>query len=329
LASRSVWKGKLALERGERLLRSRTAKRALAAGSGVLALVVAGLAARHFAASTWPLSNGNPGLLVAVGLLFLCAYALKALGWRRLFPADERPQPIALAAANGGASVAGIALPGRFDDAVRIAIVSRYPGCPAGVPALCLSLAMLGLVDSAALAPLAGAAAGSTAGATGVRVGLAVVSASGLAAAVLIAALPRLVARRQLLRFRLGRWLGPRTTSMGAALQAWALVAASWLIGAVALFLLLGAVGIGFSFPLALLFLSAGAAGAALPFGPGGAATQAGAGAAVLVAAGVGTSEAIGVAVAAQALAILTGGAIFLVATASRAGLRLATAGSG
>ena len=92
---------------------------------------------------------------MAAAVLFLVAYTLKVCAWRRLFAADERPHPLALAAANGGAAVMGLALPGRLDDALRIAIVRRYPGCPAGVRSLCLSLAMLGLIDSAALAPLA------------------------------------------------------------------------------------------------------------------------------------------------------------------------------
>jgi len=57
------------------------------------------------------------------------------------------------------------------------------------------------------------------------------------------------------------------TTSIRGATEAWALVSACWLVRAVALFLLLGTLGIGFSFPLALLFLCAGAAVAALPIG--------------------------------------------------------------
>ena len=68
---------------------------------------------------------------------------------------DERPKALALAAGNGGAALIGLVLPGRFDDAMRVAVVRRYPPCPAGVRALCLSLVMLGLIDSAALAPLA------------------------------------------------------------------------------------------------------------------------------------------------------------------------------
>jgi len=308
--------------------RSRSGRLALTAGSGALALALAVLAGRHFAETSWPLSQGQPGLLVATGLLFLLAYAFKAYGWRRLFAADERPQPLALAAANGGASVTGVALPGRFDDVVRIAIVRRYPGCPAGVRALCLSLVMLGLIDSAALAPLASVAAGLMGHGTGVRAGLGLVAAAGIAAAVLILALPRLAGSRRLLRFRLGRWLSPRTTSLRGASEAWALVSACWLVRAVGLFLLLGALGLGFSFPLALLFLCAGAAAAALPIGPAGAATQVGAGAAVLIASGVGASQAVAVAVAAQALGVLSGGAILLFAALWGIGLRAALPGS-
>jgi hypothetical protein len=118
------------------------------------------------------------------------------------------------------------------------------------------------------------------------------------------------------LRFRLGRWLSPRATSRRAASQAWALVSACWLVRAIAVFLLLGTLGVGFSFPLALLFLCAGAAAAALPIGPAGAATQVGVSGAALVAAGVGTSQALAVAVSVGALGIFAGGAILLFSVA-------------
>ncbi len=49
----------------------------------------------------------------------------------------------------------GIVLPGRFDELIRIAIVRRFPGCPAGIRSICLSLVTLGLIDSAALADIA------------------------------------------------------------------------------------------------------------------------------------------------------------------------------
>jgi len=124
-------------------------------------------------------------------------------------------------------------------------------------------------------------------------------------------------------RFRLGRWLSLRTTPVRGATEAWALVSARWLVRAVALFLLLGTLGIGFSFPLALLFLCAGAAAAALPIGPAGAAIQAGASGAALVATGIATSQALSVAVSVGALWVLSGTAIFLFAVAWRTGRSL------
>src|SRR5881396_4240827 len=90
----------------------------LTAGFGAVAVALGALAVRHFAETSWPLTSGAPALLVAVGALFVCASAFKAYGWQRLFGAGERPRPLALAAANGGASVLGVALPGRFDDVV-------------------------------------------------------------------------------------------------------------------------------------------------------------------------------------------------------------------
>jgi hypothetical protein len=306
-----------------RLHRSRRAQWSLAVGSGAVVIVLASFAVRHFATTSWPLSGGHPALLVAAGLLLLLAQAFKAYGWGRLFAAEERPKPLALAAGNGGAALIGLVLPGRFDDAMRVAVVSRYRPCPAGVRALCLSLFMLGLIDSVALAPLALAAAVFAGSGNGVRAGLAVVAVAGVAAAVLIVALPRLAASRRTLRFRLGRWLSPRTTSLRRASQAWALVSICWVIRAAALFLMLGALGIGYSFPLALLFLCAGAAAAALPIGPAGATTQIGGGAAALLASGVGASQAVSLAVSVAALGVLSGTGILLFAIAYRYGRSL------
>jgi Lysylphosphatidylglycerol synthase TM region len=300
-----------------RLRRSRRGRWAVAVTYGAVAVALAALAARHFARSSWPLSGGNPSLLLAAGLLLLLAQALKALGWARLFTARERPTPLALAAGNGGAAVVGVVLPGRFDDAARIAVVRRYPGCPAGVRALALSLVMLGLIDSAALAPLA------FVGAVLPGAGLVVVTAGGVVAAAVIVALPRLAGSRRALRFRVGRWLSPRTTSLRRASEAWALVSACWLVRVVACFLLLGTLGLGFSLPLALLFLCAGAAGAALPIGPAGAATQVAAGTAALIASGAGASQALAAAISVGALGVLTGAATLLFAAAWRTGAGL------
>ena len=296
----------------------------LGTGSGVVAMVLAVVAAWHIARTPWPLTLGPLTLLGAAALLSLLGYVLKAYGWRQLFLAHERPKALALAAANGGASITALALPGRVDDVVRVAIVRSFRGCPAGVRTICLSLFMLGLIDSVALAPFALAAAILPGQSLAVRLGLAFVALVGFAAGGLILALPRVARSKRLGRFRLNRWLCPHMASLQDASRAWALVSAAWLTRVLGLLLVLGAFGVGFSFTLALLFLCTSSAAAALPVGPGGAAMQAGAGAAVLIASGVGVSEAVGVAVAVQTLGMLVGGSIFVVAAAWRTGVRLA-----
>jgi hypothetical protein len=94
-------------------------------------------------------------------------------------------------------------------------------------------------------------------------------------------------------------------------------------VRALALFILLGTLGVGYSLPVALLFLCAGAAAAALPVGPAGAATQAGAHGAALIATGVGASQALAVAVSVAALGVLCGTVILLSAIAWQIGLAL------
>ncbi len=298
------------------LRHSRRTRWGLGIGSGAAMLLLAFLAVRHFATTSWPLSHGQPGLLVAAGLLLLLAQALKALGWARLFTNRERPSPVALVAGNGGAALIGVVLPGRFDDAMRIAVVRRYPDCPAGLRAISLSLVMLGLIDSAALAPLAAVAVAFPGAGIAARAALAVVTGAGIAAAAVIVALPRLAGSKRALRFRLGRWLSPRTTSLHRATQAWALVIGCWVVRGVACFIMLGTLGLGYSFPLALLFLCAGAA--ALPIGPAGAATQAGVGTAALAASGIGTSQALAASVSVGALGVFSGAAVLLFAVAWR-----------
>jgi hypothetical protein len=288
----------------------------------VLALGMTALAGWRFAEAGWPFAHGKPVLIVGAGLLFLLAYPVKAWGWRRLFAPDERPDTSALAAAGGAASVTGIALPGRFDDAVRVAVVRRSPNCPAGVRALVFSLFALGLIDAVALVPLASTGAAFT-GSTAVRIGLALVAAAGVAAALLILLLPRLMRCGRVIRFRVAHWLHDRSPSAGEAAKATVLVHASWLVRAVGVLLLLGGLGLGLSMPLAILFLCAGAASAALPLGPAGAATQAGGGAVILVASGVASSHAIDFALATQTLAVLAGAIVVATTLLWHGGRRL------
>jgi uncharacterized membrane protein YbhN (UPF0104 family) len=273
------------------------------------ALAAAALTILHFVHSGWPLANADPVLVMAAGMLFLFAYAFKAWGWQRLFREDERPEALTLAAAGGAASVGGVALPGRFDEAIRIAVVRRGPGTKSGLGAICLTLIIVGLLDSAALTPMASvAAAASHSG--GVQAGFALVAAAGVAAAALVLFLPRIARLGFISRWKVGRWLKEHTACPRSASQAWALISVSWALRSVAVFVLLNALSVGASFPLALAFLCASAASAALPIAPAGAATQAGAGAAILIIGGVPKAEAFAFAVAAQGLIILVGAAV-------------------
>jgi hypothetical protein len=304
-----------------RVSRSKRGRLAVSLGFAALTTGVLAVVGRSLVHSGWPLAHGNPALVAAAGLLFALAYGFKAYGWRRLFRTTERPGPLALAAAGGGASLMGIALPGRFDEMVRIAIVRRYPGCPVGVRGLCLSLVTLGLLDTVALAPFALAAAAFPGNPPAVRAGFIVVGLGGIGAAAVILLLPRVSAATRLARFRLVSWLAPRATPWREAVRAWGLVLASWLVRAAAIFLLLATFGIALSVPLAIMFICAGAASAAIPIGPAGAATQVAAGTTLLVVSGVDAPKALGFALAAQALLIFSGGAIFLAVVAWRLGL--------
>ena len=126
---------------------------ALSVGSGAVALVLAVVAARRFADILWPDLHVNPGLLAVAAGLSLLGYAFKAYGWERLFAADERPQPLALAAAMGGASSRRSHFPGDSTTSCE-SRSSAGSGLPGGREGARLSLSALGLVDAAALAPL-------------------------------------------------------------------------------------------------------------------------------------------------------------------------------
>jgi hypothetical protein len=305
-----------------RLISNRKFQLVLNGGFGLVLLAVSFFSVRHFVGGGWPIHHADPVLVVASALLFLAAYAFKAWGWQRLFHAHERPGAGALAFAGGAACVGGIALPGRFDDALRIAVVKRFPGTKAGLGTLGLSLLVLGMLDNAALTPMASvAAAGSSHWTT--RAGFAVVAAAGVAAALVVAFLPRLARRPFVARWRFGRWIAEHTHCTKEAWAAWLLVSVSWSLRGLAVFLLLNALSMSGSFVLALAFLVASAASAALPIAPAGAATQAGAGAAILALGGVGTANAIAFSVAAQALVIVTGAAVILLVASWQLAIRL------
>jgi hypothetical protein len=278
---------------------------------GVLLLVVAVVGGRKFAHSGFALRHADPMLLAGATILFLIAFAFKAWGWQRLFADEDRPGAGALAFAGGAACVGGVALPGRLDDALRIACVKRFPGVRTGIGAVALSLVVLGLLDNAAIAPLSAVAAVGARSWT-VRLGFVIVAAAGVLAAAIVASLPRVAERSFLMRFRIGRWLATHAHCNRRAAAALGFISIAWALRATAVFLLLDALSMKGSFTLALAFLCASAASAALPIAPAGAATQAGAGAAILIASGVHAGDAIAFSVAAQMLVVGTGAIVML-----------------
>jgi uncharacterized membrane protein YbhN (UPF0104 family) len=288
------------------------------------ALAVSALVVRHFVTSGWPLHEANPWLVALAGVIFVAAYAAKAWGWQHLFHREQRPAVLTLAAAGGAASVGGIALPGRCDEVIRLAVVRRCRRRRASVGAVALSLFLLGLLDSAALTPLASVAVAVAHVGGWMEAGLVVVAVAGVAAAGVVVTLPRIARVRFVSRFRLAGWVREHAAPPREAVWAWLGVALSWVLRAVATFVLLAALGLGTDFALALAFVCAASASAVLPVAPAGAAMQAGAGAAILIAAGVHRDEALAFGVAAQAVVILAGAAFVLALGAWHAQGRLA-----
>ncbi|MBA3842169.1 MAG: flippase-like domain-containing protein [Actinobacteria bacterium] len=293
-----------------------TRKRLLNVAFVLVALVVGGLVARHFAHTGWPLHKANFWLVGLAAVIFLAAYGAKAWGWQRLFQRDERPAVLTLAAAGGAASVGGIALPGRCDEVIRFAVVRRCRRRTASFGAVALSIFLLGLLDSAALTPLASVALAVTHLGGLMQAGLIVVAVAGVAAAAVVVTLPRLAALRFVSRFRIAGWMRDNATPPREAAWAWVAVATSWVLRSLATFVLLAALGLGTDFALALAFVCASAASAVLPVAPAGAAMQAGAGAAILAASGVRTEQAVAFGIAAQAL-VIAAGATFVLALAA------------
>jgi uncharacterized membrane protein YbhN (UPF0104 family) len=298
-----------------RLFATRRVRIAFNVLSAVVAIAVGIVTTRHFISNGWPLGHAKILGVVAAGGLFLAAYGFKAWGWQRLFRHDQRPGTLALAAAGGAATVTGLALPGRADEVVRITVVRRFPGKRVGIGSICLSLFLLGLIDNAALTPIAAISAGIAAPSGWVQAGLIVVAVAGVLAGAFVAFLPRLAMHRRIERFKVVRWIAEHTTSPREAAQAWSLVVVSWVLRVLAVFVLLDALAVRTSIPLALGFLCASASAAALPIAPAGGVAQAGAGAALLAAAGVHASEAAAFAVAAQGMIVLAGAGVLVLTT--------------
>jgi uncharacterized membrane protein YbhN (UPF0104 family) len=290
------------------LLRSPLGRRVFNVVFGAAAVAIVVLVARRFHEIGWPLASARPEPAAASAAFFISTFALRALGWQRLFRPFERPRSVALVASNGTAAVAAIALPSRIDDAIAIAVVRKVGRRMPSVGTLALSLFLLGLMDMAALIPFSAYAIVAVRASFAVRLTMAVLTFVGTGAFLLAAALPSIRRYERLTQFRLGHWLAVHApSSRQDAVWSWLLVAASWLARISGIYVLFAALDLHVSFALATAYVVAGAGAAALPVGPAGAATQAGVGAAILAGGGIETNQAIAVAVAAQALTVGAG----------------------
>ena len=266
------------------------------------ALGLAGfLAVAKLADEPWPLVHANLWLATASVVLALVSLLIRFAGWQQLFARDGRPDAPTCVGAGSAASVTSNFVPAKLDYALKVWLVHRLSGRRLSLKSGTVSVCMLGLVDAAALVPLAlaGAAIAPT---IQIRLALLVVAAVGLACTTLVLAAPRL--QRLLPRGRLstfsGKVAGQRLSWRGQ-LTAYLLLSASLWTRVSALVLLLLALHIGLSLAGALVFicLTAGSAFVPIP------SFSLGAGTVALSALGIGVASAARFAMAVSLITLL------------------------
>ena len=284
--------------------RSGTLKLLSGVAFSVLTIVACLLVARHLTHTAWPLDNASVVFVVLGGVAYLASFAFRALGWHYLFPERERPDRARCLAACGTAAASGTVLPFRLDYVVKVAILRRLGGLKIGLEPIVLSIVLLGLVDAAAMLPLAVSAIASSGSAF--RAPLAVVIAFCICCIGILVAGPR-VARLPLIGRSARLTAFSRRLAINSKVTRSTVAAALFLVGcwttrALGSALLLRAIGIGFSPKIALVVLCMAAAASILPITAGGAVASVGATAGVLLALGVGRDAAINFSLAAGML---------------------------
>lgn len=259
------------------------------------------VAVAKLAKEPWPLVHANLWLAAGAVVLALLSLLLRFAGWRQLFSRDGRPDGPTCVGAGSAASVSSNFLPAKLDYALKVWLVYRLSGRRLSLKSGTVSVCMLGLVDAAALLPLAlaGAAIAST---PQIRIPLLVVAAVGLASTVLILGAPRLhtlLPSGRLQRFS-GKVAGQRM-NWRDQLAGYVLLSASLWTRVSALILLLLALHIGGSLSGALVFicLTAGSAFVPIP------SFSLGAGTVALSALGIGVEEAARFALAVSLITLL------------------------
>jgi hypothetical protein len=259
------------------------------------------IAVAKLAKEPWPLVHANLWLATAAVVLALLSLLLRFAGWRQLFAPDGRPDGPTCVGAGSAASVSSNFLPAKLDYALKVWLVHRLSGRRLSLKSGTVSVCMLGLVDAAALLPLAlaGAAIAST---PQIRFPLLAVAAVGLASTGLILTAPRL--HRLLPSGRLQRFSGKvagQRMNWRDQLAGYVLLSASLWTRVSALILLLLALHIGGSLSGALVFicLTAGSAFVPIP------SFSLGAGTVALSALGIGVETAAQFALAVSLITLL------------------------
>lgn len=272
-----------------------------------LSIAASFLVARRLTSASWPLEEANLALVLAAGGAYLASFGFRALGWQRVFPAHERPDCARCLAACGAAAASGTVLPFRLDYLVKIATLDRLRGVVLGLDTIVLSLVTLGMVDAAAMLPLALFAI-STSGVLFLAP-LTVVVIFCICCVSLLIFGPRLGTLRFLRRWRrvseVARRVGESSSVTRSTVAAGGLLLGCWTSRASGSVLLLMALGAGFSPTFALVVLCLAAAASILPITAGGAVAGMGATAGILFALGVSKDVAINFSLASALLLTL------------------------
>lgn len=268
----------------------------VACAFAALTLAGSALIARHLTHSSWPLQGAHFGLVALAGGLYFASFILRALGWRKLFPARERPDRARCLAACGAAAASGAVLPFRLDYLVKIGTLRRLGGVRLTLEAIALSIVTLGLVDAVAFLPLSISATATSS--ASFRGPLILVVLFGVGACGVLAAGPRLgrlplVRRHARLQAVVKRVEAQSAPTAGSALAAGCLLFGCWTTRALGSTVLLASLGVAFSPTIALVVLCLGAAASLIPITSGGAVVNVGATASILLALGIGKDQAI------------------------------------
>ncbi len=291
------------------------------------ALAATWLVVRHFAKTGWPFTGADWRLVCAAGVAVGVSELLGALAWQRLFPDAERPSLGAVLTAVTAGAASSHVLPAQLNLAVKVGLVHRLTR-GLKLKTVAVTLSALGVLNVAAMLPLALAAA-LVASFQGMQlVALAVVAAS--TAALLLAFSAEWTVGR-LGRSRLRRLSAAASvvcTSVSFREKRRPVVAllfATWVVRTLVPLALLASFGVHAAASRALLLVALGPIAGVIP-SPSGTTTSIGATAAILSATGLGGPVIFGYALAASVLSLfaaltgLTVGAACLVCSPSSDG---------